>query len=169
MVGAWVFAGLGLAQPGDRVMDRCQAVFQTLSPQFAYAERIAPQRFLLRVVLGVDGLLVARISVNVDLTPVPLGLEDTAVVAFDRPIQDALRLRNQIARRFEGVLQAINLGNWYVTEPRGYRCFLTHQGRVVGVLVLRRNLEPLSDPRWLAAYQRSPVRFPAGEPAIRSP
>jgi hypothetical protein len=149
------------------VLERCQALFQTLRPQFAYAERVAPQRFLLRVVLGADSLPVSRLTVNIDLIPVPLGLEDIAVVAFDRPAQDALRLRNQLARRFEGVVQTLNLGNWYVSEPRGYRCFLTHQGRVVGVLVLGRNLEPLSDPRWPVAYQRSPVRFPVLEPAIR--
>lgn len=151
----------GLAQSNDpAVLDRCQAVFQSLRPQFAYAERAAPQRFFLRVVLGVGGLPVTRITVNIDLTPVPLGLEDIAVVALERPLQDALRLRNQLARRFEGALQNINLGNWHVVEPRGYRCFLTFQGRVVGVLVLGRNLEPFSDPRWLAAYQRAPVRFP---------
>ncbi|MCX7783021.1 MAG: hypothetical protein N2318_05190 [Meiothermus sp.] len=165
---AWGLAALGWAQPSDPpVMDRCQALFQSLRPQFAYAERVAPQRFLLRVVLGVDGLPVSRLTVNIDLTPVPLGLEDIAVVAFDRPVQEALRLRNQLAQRFDSVLQTLNLGNWYVSEPRGYRCFLTHQGRVVGVLVLGRNLEPFSDPRWLAAYQRSPVRFPAVEPVIR--
>ncbi|WP_337868710.1 hypothetical protein [Meiothermus sp.] len=175
-MGRWAFLLLvlagasGLAQSNDpAALDRCQAVFQSLRPQFAYAERAAPQRFFLRVVLGLDGLPVTRITVNIDLTPVPLGLEDIAVVALERPLQDALRLRNQLARRFEGVLQNINLGNWYVVEPRGYRCFLTFQGRVVGVLVLGRDLEPLSDPRWLAAYQRSPVRFPAIEPVIRSP
>lgn len=164
----WGLGTLGWAQPSEPpVMDRCLALFQTLRPQFAYAERVAPQRFLLRVVLGAEGLPVSRLTVNIDLAPVPLGLEDIAVVAFDRPVQDALRLRNQLARRFEGVAQTLNLGNWYVSEPRGYRCFLTHQGRVVGVLALGRNLEPLSDPRWLAAYQRSPVRFPAVEPAMR--
>jgi hypothetical protein len=164
----WVFVAPVFAQPSDLpVMNRCLTLFQTLRPQFAYAERMAPQRFLLRVVLGADGVPVSRLTVNIDLRPVPLGLEDIAVVAFDRPVQDALRLRNQLARRFEGVAQTLNLGNWYVSEPRGYRCFLTHQGRVVGVLVLGPDLEPLSDPRWLAAYQRSPVRFPAAEPVIR--
>ncbi|MGK0618543.1 hypothetical protein [Meiothermus cerbereus] len=163
-----VAGAAGLAQSHDpAVLDRCQAIFQTLRPQFAYAERAAPQRFLLRVVLGSDGFPVSRITVNIDLTPVPLGLEEIAVVALERPAQDAVRLRNQLARRFANVLQNINLGNWYVVEPRGYRCFLTFQGRVVGVLALGRNLEPLSDPRWLTAYQRSPVRFPAVEPAIR--
>ncbi len=167
-IWVWWLATLGWAQPSDPlVLDRCQAIFQTLRPQFAYAERAAPQRFFLRVVLGSEGLPVARSDVNFDLTPVPLGLEDIAVVALERPLQDALRLRNQLARRFEGVLQNINLGNWYVAEPRGYRCFLTFQGRVVGVLVLGRSLDPLSDPRWQAAYQRSPVRFPAVEPVIR--
>ncbi|GIW33056.1 hypothetical protein [Meiothermus sp.] len=164
----WSLGALGWAQPSDPlVMERCMTLFQNLRPQFAYAERAAPQRFLLRVVLAADGVPVSRLTVNIDLTPVPLGLEDIAVVVVDRPVQDALRLRNQLARRFEGVTQTLNLGNWYVSEPRGYRCFLTHQGRVVGVLVLGRNLEPLSDPRWLAAYQRSPVRFPVLEPAIR--
>ena len=113
------------------------------------------------MLLGSDGLPVARMTVNMDLTPVPLGLEDIAVVALECPIQDALWLRNQFVRRFEGVLHNLNLGNGYVVEPRGYRCFLTFQGQVVGVLVLGRSLESLSEPRWLAAYPRSPVRFPA--------
>ncbi|MCX7600751.1 MAG: hypothetical protein N2Z75_02295 [Meiothermus sp.] len=165
-LGVWG-VGVAWAQAGEPpVMERCQALFQGLRPQFAYAERVAPQRFLLRVVLGQENTPVVRLTVNIDLAPVPLGLEDIAVVAFDRPVQDALRLRNQL-RRFDGVMQTLNLGNWYVSEPRGYRCFLVHQGRVVGVLGLGRNLEPLSDPRWLAAYQRSPARFPAVEPAIR--
>ncbi len=164
----WGFGALGLAQPSDPlVLDRCQAVFQTLRPQFAYAERAAPQRFYLRVVLGAEGLQLARITVNFDLVPVPLGLEDIAVVAFERPVQDALRLRNQFIRRFEGASQNINLGNWYVVEPRGYRCFLTYQGRVVGVFRLGEDLAPVSDPRWLAAYQRSQVRFPLVEPLTR--
>ncbi len=158
----------GLAQSSEpAVLERCQAIFQTLRPQFAYAERAAPQRFFLRVVLGSDGLPVTRITVNIDLIPVPLGLEDIAVVALERPLQDAVRLRNQLARRFEGGVQNLNLGNWYVVEPRGYRCFLTFQGRVVGVLLLGRNLEPLSDPRWLVAFQRAPVRYPAVEPVVR--
>lgn len=152
---------LGFAQPnGQAVLDRCQAVFQTLRPQFAYVERSAPQRFFLRVVLGSDSLLIVRITVNLDLVPVPLGLEDIAVVTLERPVQDAVRLRNRLAQRLEGVSQSLSLGNWYVVAPTGYRCFLTYQGRVVGVMLLGQNLEPISNPRWLTTYQRSPVRFP---------
>lgn len=158
-----VFAGVfGLAQSGDQaVLERCRLVFQGLRPQFAYAERTAPQRFLLRVVLGSDGLPIARITVNIDLIPVPLGLEDIAVVAIERPAQDAVRLRNRLAQGLEGWPRSLSLGNWYVTNPAGYRCFLTYQGRVVGVLMLGRGLEPIPNPRLLAAYQRSPVRFPS--------
>lgn len=166
-MGRWAFllvvlAGAsGLAQSNDlAVLDRCQAVFQSLRPQFAYAERAAPQRFFLRVVLGSDSLPIVRITVNLDLVPVPLGLEDIAVVALERPVQDAVRLRNRLAQRLEGVSQSLSLGNWYVAAPTGYRCFLTYQGRVVGVLLLGQNLEPISNPRWLVVYQRSAVRFP---------
>jgi hypothetical protein len=167
-IWTWGLAALGWAQPSDPpVLDRCQAISQNLRPQLAYAERAAPQRFFLRLVLGADGLPVSRITVNIDLTPVPLGLEEIAVLVLERPVQDALRLRGMLARHFDRALQNISLGNWYVVEPRGFRCFLTFQGRVVGIIRLNPNLEPLSDPRWLQAYRRSPVRFPAVEPATR--
>lgn len=157
MLGAW-----GWAQSVELgVLERCQGVFQALHLQFAYAERIAPQRFLLRVVLGTGEAALTRLTVNIDLRPVPLGLEDIAVVALERPVQDAVRLRNRLAQRLEDLPQSLSLGNWYVAAPTGYRCFLTHQGRVVGVLLLGQNLEPIPNPRWLVAYQRSPVRFPA--------
>lgn len=165
---AWlmVFAGAsGLSQAGDQaVLERCRLVFQSLRPQFAYAERTAPQRFLLRVVLGSENLPMARITVNVDLIPVPLGLEDIAVVAIERPLQDAMRLRNRLAQGLAGLPQSLSLGNWYVANPAGYRCFLTYQGRVVGVLMLGQSLEPLANPRLLAAYQRAPLRFPPEMP-----
>lgn len=157
VLGAW-----GWAQSVELgVLERCQGVFQALRPQFAYAERVAPQRFLLRVVLGTGEAALARLTVNIDLRPVPLGLEDIAVVALERPLQDAIRLRNRLSQGLGDLPQSLSLGNWYVAVPTGYRCFLTHQGRVVGVLLLGQNLEPIPNPRWLIAYQRSPVRFPA--------
>ncbi len=156
VLGVWGWAQS--SEPG--VLERCQGVFQALHLQFAYAERVAPQRFLLRVVLGAGEASLTRLTVNIDLRPVPLGLEDIAVVVLERPVQDAVRLRNRLAQSLEGVPQSLSLGNWYVAAPTGYRCFLTHQGRVVGVLLLGPNLEPIPNPRWRAVYQRSPVRFP---------
>lgn len=171
-VGLLALMGLALAQslvPAPRpetpgALSRCQEVFSGLKPLFLYAERLAPERFLIRGVLGNGGLPLTRITLSGNFTPVPLGLEDLAVQAV-RPALDRGRLLDQAARLFDGVGQGISLGNWYTQEVRAYRCYLTYQGRVVGVFRLDLNLQPISEPKLLQAYRRAPLRYPAFEPS----
>lgn len=171
LLGLW---GWALAQ-GDTLpdsqsqqsLDRCQAVFSELRPQFLYAERAGVDRFFIRVVLGRGGLPLVRMTVSLELTPVPLGLEDIAVQP--RPTLDAQRFYNFVSRRFEAIMRDLNLGNWITIEPRGYRCFLLYQGRQVGVLLLNRRYEPIPTLRWFLAYQRAPFKYPAELPAPVQP
>ena len=162
IVGLW---GWALAQPGNtlpdnqQALDRCNGVFGELRPLFLYAERAGGERFFIRLVLGRDRIPLVRMTVSLEITPVPLGLEDIAV-QYDRPNLDRPRIYNLIAQRFEAVMRDINLGNWVVNEPRGYRCFLRYQGRQVGVLLLNRRYEPIATLRWWLAYQRAPLKYP---------
>lgn len=166
VLGLAVFLGSGLAQGAVPVpenqppLDRCQSVFSELKPMFLYAERLAPERFLIRGVLGQAGLPLARVTLSGNFEPVPLGLEDLAVQVV-RPALDRGRLLAQATRLFDSLGQGIALGNWYTQEVRAYRCYLTYQGRVVGVIRLNFNLQPIPDPRLTQAYRRAPLRYPA--------
>lgn len=174
--GFVVVLGLGLAQsvmPVPRPdnqgpLDRCQDVFSGLKPLFLYAERLAPERFLIRGVLGQGGLPLTRITLSGNFAPVPLGLEDLAVQVV-RPILDRGRLLDQAARLFDGLGQGISLGNWYTQEVRAYRCYLTYQGRVVGAFRLDLSLQPIPNSKLLQAYRRAPLRYPALEPLTSPP
>lgn len=150
----------------QQVLDRCQAVFSSLRPQFMYAERVGQGGFAVRLVLGTSGALVVRLTLDADLQPVQLGLEDSALQPL-RPVADRNRILAALQRRFDNLGQNLNLGNWFVGEPRGYRCFITHQGRVVGVFRLNLRFEPLSDPRWFLVYSRSALRYPLEVPALQ--
>ncbi len=166
--GLLVLLGLGLAQSvlpsPNSPLDSCQAVFSELRPMFIYAERLAPERFLIRGVLGRGNLPLTRITLSGDLTPVPLGLENLAVQVV-RPLLDWDRLLAQASRLFGGLGEGINLGNWYTQELRAYRCYLTYRGRIVGIFRLGLNLQPIPQPRLVQAYRHSPLRYPALEPS----
>jgi len=169
LLGLVLFLGFGLAQSvmpvpdNQQPLDRCHLVFSQLKPMFLYAERLAPERFLIRGVLGQVGLPLTRITLSGDLTPVPLGLEDLAVQVV-RPFLDRGRLLNQASKLFDTLGQGIALGNWYTQELRAYRCYLTYQGRVVGTIRLDFNLQPVPDLKLVQAYRRAPLRYPALEP-----
>jgi hypothetical protein len=150
----------------QQVLDRCQAVFSALRPQFMYAERVGQGGFAVRLVLGANGNSVVRLTLDSELQPIQMGLEDTALQPI-RPLADRNRILTVVQRRFANLGQNLNLGNWYVGEPRGFRCFITHQGRVVGVIRLNLRFEPLGDPRWYNVYMRSIVRYPLEMPAVQ--
>lgn len=157
------------AQSSDpKILDRCNQVFTNLQPQLLYLERAKPDRFWIRLVLGVNGLPLSLLTLSVDLNPVPLGLEDIALQAL-RPVVDRNRILKFVGGRFPTLANGLSLGNWTVTEPKGYRCFLTYQGRVVGVIRLTERLLPRPDPRWVNQYRRSPLRYPVEEPALQPP
>lgn len=173
----WVWVGSSFAQndtadttqsSDPRVLAVCTRIFNTLRPQLLYIERANLDRFWIRAVMGVDGQPVAQLTLSIDLNPVPLGLEDVALQII-RPLVDRKRILNFVGPRFSSIGNGLSLGNWTVNEPKGYRCFLTFQGRVVGVIRLNERLAPRSDARWVNLYRRSPLRFPVDEPVIQSP
>jgi len=167
----WVLLTLMLgwaqAQPDNQqALNRCQAVFSDLKPQFLYLERAGEERFFIRVVLGRTWVPLVRMTVSIELTPVPIGLEDLAV-QYPRSNFDPKRFVNFVERRFEAIMQDVNLGNWITLEPnaRSYRCFLLYQGRQIGVLRMTRNYQPIPELRLIQAYRRAPLRYPLLEPA----
>jgi hypothetical protein len=148
---------LAQAQSETQVLEACQTVFVGLKPQFMYAERAGVGRFLFRAALGVEATL-SRITLSADWVPVPVGLEDIAVQPLR--LTERARIQSLAKNRLASVTAEINLGNWVVQEPKAYRCFLVHRGRVVGWFRLNLRLRPIADPRPGLAYQRSPMRYP---------
>lgn len=164
-VALWGWGWAQGNQPDNlQVLDRCQAAFGALRPQFMYAERVKGG-FLVRLVLGWNGIPATRLTLDSDLQAVQLGLEDSAVQAI-RPVVDRNRILTVVQNRFDGLGRELSVGNWFVGEPKGYRCFVTLRGRVVGVVRLNLRFEPLSDPRWYNIYSLALLRYPVNPPVV---
>lgn len=115
---------LGLAQaPGpEAVLRVCEEVLRGLEVQAAYREG---GRLLL--VLGEKRPYLV------------LGLEEGRLFPYPGPPRG-----RRVAR--PALVLELTLARRVLEGPRGYRCFLLHRGRVVGVLRLDPGLNPLALP-----------------------
>lgn len=156
--------GWGWAQDFNaEYLSRCQEVADNLRFEFMYLERASENRWLLRVVLGRAGFALTRLTLDALAEPVQLGLEDLAQALTRQKGPDPQLIR-RFTNRLPRLQRELNLANYVVLEPRGYRCFLTYQGRVVGILRFTPNNLPRPEPRWREAYLRAAFRFP--EPGV---
>ncbi|MBI5812213.1 hypothetical protein [Allomeiothermus silvanus] len=153
--------GSGWAQDwGAEYLSRCQEVADNLRFQFMYLERVSENRWLLRVVLGRAGFALTRLTLDALAEPVQIGLEDLAQALTRQDSPPDPQLLRRFTNRLQRLQRELNLANYVVLEPRGYRCFLTYLGRVVGILRFTQNNFPRPEPRWREAYLRAAVRYP---------
>lgn len=145
----------------------CQAAYQQLRPLYLYAERLPGGKVVMRLVLGIRGIPLVRLSLDGQAEPIPAGLEGMA-----SGIGTNSSTPNQVLRayveRLDRLRNELFLANWFTPEVRGYRCFLTYQGQVVGILRVAANNLPRPEPKWRETYLSAPLKWPA-QPVLAEP
>lgn len=164
----FILALLGLAHAQsfspDSNLRRCQAVFKELRPAVLYGDKVAEGRFLFRLILTQKLRPVVRITLDGSFEPVPVGLEELARPFVLKP-QAVRELQAQVRKRLETLRGEITLANWMAQQgEKGYRCFITYKGRVVGVLQMSSFQPPMAFQEWFDAYKEARLRWPATPP-----